>query len=234
MQQTFLAAGKRIPIDVHEPQPTPAKSSQGANAAFPSILLLHGAGGNVGLWINRLAPHLRSAGVALYAPHYFARTGTEYADLRIIADGIHVPQWLDTIEAALQWVRARPGADPQRIALVGISLGSFLSLSLAATKSASPDPAVRKVIRCIVDLSGGLPEPYSHAATKDFPPALIVHGEADPVVSVSHARELDRLLTQLGVPHETKLLPGEGHWFSSAAQLQLLLSIFSFLSRYLS
>jgi dipeptidyl aminopeptidase/acylaminoacyl peptidase len=196
-------------------------------------MLLHGAGGQVSFWLDRLAPHLLSAGVALYAPHYFDRTGTEYADLGTIADGVHVPQWLDTIAAALQWIKARPSVDPQRIALVGISLGAFLSLSLAAINSASNDPAVRGAIRCVVELSGGLAEPYCRAATSEFPPTLILHGASDTVVTVSHAHDLDRLLSGLHVAHETKILPGQGHWFTSVAQMELLLSVSDFLGRHL-
>ena len=159
--------------------------------------------------------------------------GTSYADLATISDGIHVPQWIDTISAALQWVGAREGIDPRRVALVGISLGSFLSLSLAAIHSASNYPATRGAIRCIVERSGGLPQPYSQAATSQFPPTLILHGESDSVVPVAHARELDRLLTQLDVAHEARILPGQGHWFSSSAQMELLLSVSGFLSRHL-
>lgn len=233
MQDSFFAAGKSIRMEAFEPPAASAKATGLPSTRIPAILLLHGAGGRIGFWLDRLAPHLLSAGVALYAPHYFDRTDTQYADLAVIADGVHVPQWLETIQAALQWIGARPGVDPQRVAVIGISLGSFLSLSLAALQSASPDPALRTAIRCVVDLSGGLPEPYASTATHDFPPTLILHGENDTVVSVSHARKLDHRLSELDVPHETRLLPGEGHWFSAAAQLDLLLSVSRFLSRYL-
>ncbi len=62
---------------------------------------------------------------------------------------------------------------------------------------------------------------------------MILHGDHDTVVPVHHAHDLDKLLTRLNVPHQTKLLPGEGHFFSGPAQLQLLASIPPFLAKYL-
>jgi len=221
MQSTFRSGGRDIRITMHEPT-TPKP--------HPAIVLMHGAGGNVSFWLDRLAPHLTAAGVALYAPHYFDRTGTERADLAAITDGVHVPQWLDTLDAALTFTARRPNIDPSRIALIGISLGAFLSLAFAADLSASSTP---RRIRALVDLSGGLTDPYASHATSDFPPTLILHGEADTVVPVSHARALDALLTKLAVPHETRLLPNEGHWFSIGAQMQLLLSVATFLRKHL-
>ena len=84
-----------------------------------------------------------------------------------------------------------------------------------------------------MELSGGLAEPYAAQATGDFPPTLILHGKADTVVPVAQAHSLDALLKRLNIEHETKILPGEGHWFSTAGQLQLMLDVSGFLSRHL-
>lgn len=224
MQSTFRAGDRNIRIDMHEPK---------TSSTHPAIIMMHGSGGNIGYWLDRLAPSLNAMGVALYAPHYFDRTNTVRADLAAITDGVHVPQWLSTLDAALTFVAARPGVDAGRIALIGISLGAFLSLGLAAELSASPDPAARRRIRALVDLSGGLVEPYAAHATSAFPPTLIFHGEADTVVPVSHAHSLDKLLTSLNVKHETHLFPNEDHWFSGAAQMQLLLAVAGFLGKNL-
>ena len=230
MQSSFPSGGSNIRIDIFEPDPQQPTTT----APHPAIILMHGAGGNVGFWLDRLAPHLRSAGIALYAPHYFDRTGTVRADHAAITDGIHVPQWLQTLDDTIAFAASRPHVDPGRIALIGISLGAFLSLALAAQLSASPDPTTRRRIRALVDLSGGLVPPYAAQATSHFPPTLILHGEADTVVPISHAHTLDQLLTTLHVPHETRLLPNEGHWFTGPAQFQLLLAVSAFLTRHLT
>jgi len=224
MQSTFRAGGRDIHIDMHEPTT--------ANP-HPAIVLMHASGGNVGFWVDPLAPHLNAAGIALYAPRYFERTNTTRADLSIITDGVHVPQWLDTLDAALTFVSSRPNVDPNRIAVIGISLGAFLALAFAAQLSASPDPAARRRIRAIVDICGGLAEPFASQTTSDFPRTLILHGEADTVVPVSQARALDQLLTRLKVHHETHLLPSEGHWFSHTVQLKLLMVVANYLRKNL-
>jgi carboxymethylenebutenolidase len=199
----------------------------------PALLLLHGSGGHVDFWTDRLGPVLKGSGIGLYAPHYFDRTRTVRADLATITDGRHVPQWLETIDAALTFAASRPGVDPDRIVLAGVSLGGFLALSLAAQFSARPETQGRRRICALMDVSGGLVPPYDALATERMPPTLIVHGATDTIVPVSFAQELDRRLTALGVPHRTEILPDEGHWFSPAAAPRILLAASSFLEPYL-
>ena len=179
-------------------------------------------------WTARLAPLLEEAGIGLYAPHYFDRTGTSRADPAMLTDGVHVPQWIETVDAALRFVAERPGVDPKGIVLAGISLGAFLGLALAAQLSAGP-ARDRERIKAILDISGGLVPPYDALATSDMPPTLILHGDTDNVVPVTFAHDLDHRLTQLNVPHRTEILAGEGHWFSPSALPRLLLAVSSFL-----
>ena len=215
MQQIFQS--HNTPIRIHQTEPTTASK-------HPAILLLHGAGGNTTFWLDRIAPFVSTLGVALYAPHYFDRTQTQRADPATILDGIHIPLWLETVADTLTHIRSRPNVDPTRIALLGISLGAFLSLAHAATNPG---------IRAIVEISGGLVEPYASRATSAFPPTLILHGEHDQVVSLDQARALTTRLQSLNVPHERHILPGEGHWFSPPAQLRILAATAKFLTRYL-
>ena len=215
---TFTTGGVSIRLDATEPDgPGP----------FPAILLLHGAGGNAGFWLDRIAPFVGRLGIAVYAVHYFDRTDTTRADMAILTDGVHVPLWLTTVADAIRHIAANPKIEPRRIALVGVSLGAYLSLALA-TEPGHP------LIRAIVELSGGLPDPYSTRATATFPPTLILHGDQDNVVPVTEAHALEQLLTRLGVQHKIEILRGEGHWFSSAAQLRILTAVAAFLGRYLA
>ncbi len=118
----FTVDGILVRMDAQE---IDAVGHQGVAA----IVLLHGSGGNLDSWTSRLAPLVRSAGIALYVPHYFDRTATHRADLATISDGIHVPQWLGVVDEAVRFVAGRPGVNPQRIVLAGISLGVLFSAS---------------------------------------------------------------------------------------------------------
>ena len=215
--ESFDSAGKTIRMNVQEPA--------GAGP-FPAIVLVHGAGGNVDFWLDRVAPAVTRMGIAVYAVHYFDQTGTVRADAAAVRDDATVKAWLATVRDAVQWVAARPKVNAQRVALLGISLGGFLSLALGAEDGS-------KDVRAIVDVSGGLAPSHDAVATKEFPPTLIVHGEADTVVPVANAHAVDAVLTRLGVAHEKLLLPGEGHWFSAGAQFRILAAVAAFLGKYL-
>lgn len=213
---SFVSGGVPIRVDQQEP---------GAPGRHPAILLLHGSGGNVSFWFERIAPELGRLNLGLYAAHYFDRTGTIRADRETILDGHHFPAWIATIGDALTYVRSRPGVDPRRVALLGISLGAFLALALAADIAAG--------VRTVVEISGGMPEPAIPNITQAFPPTLILHGDADTVVPVTMARQLDTLLAERGVRHQTIILPGQGHWFDAGAQLKILIATAGFLVRHL-
>ena len=214
--ESFLSGGKPIRLHVTRPA-TPGP--------HPAIVLLHGSGGGVSFWLDRIAPMLSRLGVLVYAVHYFDRTGTDRATPAMLSDGVHVPLWLGTVRDAVTHIAKQPGVDPRRIALVGVSLGAFLSLALGSEAHAG--------VHAIVDISGGLVAPYDSQATSSFPPTLILHGDADTVVPLALAHALKSRLTASRVPHEQLILPGEGHWFSAAAQLRILGAVASFLGREL-
>ncbi|HEX3571383.1 MAG TPA: alpha/beta fold hydrolase [Acidobacteriaceae bacterium] len=213
---SFVSGG--VPIRIDQQEPT-------AVGRHPAILLLHGSGGNVSFWFERIAPQLARLNLGLYAVHYFDRTGTVSADRETILDGYHFPTWQSTALDAIAYIRTRPSINPDRIALLGTSLGAFLALSLATDRTAR--------IRAVVEISGGIPEPAIPAVGVEFPPTLILHGDADTVVPVSMAHQLKDLLARKGVAHQSLILPGQGHWFGPGAQLQILMATAGFLARHL-
>jgi carboxymethylenebutenolidase len=220
MQTTLLSNGRTLRLESFLPK-TPGP--------HPAILILHGSGGNTGFWLERIVPFVGRFQVAVFAVHYLDATGDLRAAPAQLTDGIHVPLWLQAARDALSHIAAHPAIDPARIALLGNSLGAYMALALATEGKTSST----LLIRCLVDISGGLIPPWDALATSAFPPTLILHGDADTVVPIANARTLDALLTRLNVPHELRILRGEGHWFTPAADLKLFASIAPFLIKYL-
>lgn len=190
----------------------------------PAILLLHGSGGAVTWWLDRFAPALTRFGVALYAPHYFDKTGTGRATAEMILDGQHFPAWLAALRDAVEHLRSRPGVDPQRIGVLGISLGGYLAVALGLS-----DPK----LRLIIELSGGIPPGFEERVSSSMPPVLVVHGGRDAIVPVSEAHKLETLLRERHARHQVEIFPKESHWFSAQATPRLLTTCGSFLAKYL-
>jgi dipeptidyl aminopeptidase/acylaminoacyl peptidase len=163
-------------------------------------------------------------GVAAFAPHYFDKTGTGRATPEMILDGRHFLEWLAAVKDAVAYVASRPLVNAQRIGLLGISLGAYLAIALAAQE---------RGIRAVVELSGGVPIGWEGRISPAMPPTLILHGENDNIVPVSEARKLQALLERQQVLHEVAIFPGETHWFSAAATPKLLMTCARFLARYL-
>jgi carboxymethylenebutenolidase len=105
---------------------------------------------------------------------------------------------------AVRYVAKLPGVDAKRIGLIGFSLGAYLSLA-AAIESDTP-------VAAVVDLFGGLPEPYWEKAHK-LPPTLIIHGGVDKVVPVREALLLKKLLRKHERPYEIKIYKKADHLF---------------------
>jgi carboxymethylenebutenolidase len=191
---TFESGGKSIRLDAYIPETQ--------NGSIPAIVALHGAGGNVA-GMERYASALAAQGFAVYLLHYFDRTGEQPDDLNAMKR--HFPAWMKTLWDAVSFVAGQPQVDREHIALVGFSLGAYLSL----TNSTIDDR-----IKVVVEFFGGLPKEMK-IFMRRLCPVLILHGEADPTVPVEEAYQLQKLLEKKGIPHEIKIYPGTGHGFES-------------------
>lgn len=211
----FTSGSTSIQMDQFEPE---------TGEEHPALLVLHGSGGAASYWMDSFAPMLKQAGVAVYAPHYFEKTGTHRPTAEMILDGRHFPSWLSAVQDALHYIAERPCVDASRIGVAGISLGGYLAVALAMEA---------KRVRAVVEISGGVPIGWEHRMTGAYPPTLIAHGEADDVVPVAEAHKLRALLELHRVPHEVEIFPHQSHWFSGSTRLSLLLRCTSFLEAHL-
>ena len=123
-------------------------------------------------------------------------------------------QALADVRLGLRYLGARPEVDAERLALLGYSMGSFLSIVVAAD-----DPAVRAVV---LAAGGDLPEgtPFSALARMvadplravqklEGRPLLMVHGKRDRTVTPAQARRL----------FEAAREPKELHWYDAGHHL---------------
>jgi carboxymethylenebutenolidase len=173
----------------------------------PAVVLLHGASarkdvGNADF--EQMCGKLAGLGYYTEFIEYFSQTDAVGAGQR---DQIRqdFPIWLDEIHSGLDALEKNPAVDPHRVALMGFSLGSFLSLSMGAI-----DPSQ---IAAIVEYYGGLPPNLSDGA-RAMPPVLILHGDKDVLVPVAQAHALDEMLTKYKRPHEMKIYAGANHGFN--------------------
>jgi carboxymethylenebutenolidase len=194
---TFGSGGKDIGLDSFLPQ--------SSNNLFPAVISLHGSGGNHA-GMSEPARLLATEGFAMYVIHYFDRTNTTRVDSRS-AILLHSPFWLKTLWDCVTFVSRQPNIDPDKIGLLGFSLGAYLSLTVAAVDSR---------IKAVVDFSGGLPREVKPFARR-YCPVLILHGETDQTVPVQEAYDLQQALERSHTPYEMKIYTGVGHGFSGPA-----------------
>jgi carboxymethylenebutenolidase len=187
--------------------------------ARPAVLLLHGADGP-GEHYRTAARLLAGAGYHVFLIHYLDRTGERWASFASI--GRNAPAWAETVLDAVAWASGRSGVDPERIGLLGVSLGGALCVA-----AANQDRRVRALVQCF-----GLMPPTLDG-DKGLPPTMVLHGEMDPIVPVSNAHALERFLKARGIPHEVVIYPGQGHGFTGEAQADAVRRILAFFGRRL-
>jgi acetyl esterase/lipase len=175
-----------------------------------------------------------------------ARAGyvTVLPDYRVYPEA-RFPEFMDDAAAALSWVvshAAGIGGDPTRIYLAGHSAGAQIAGLLAYDTARLERAGLRPdVVKGFIGLSGpyaldpdtatlrtifGAPYGFDdwqpvRKVKPASPPALLVHGEGDGVVWVSHTRKMAEALVQAGVPVTLRLYPGRGHADTVAAFAKL-------------
>jgi dienelactone hydrolase len=112
--------------------------------------------------------------------------------------------WIRAIRDGVGYVRKRPEVDENRVGLIGLSLGGYLAVSVAAEKESR--------LAAVVECFGGL-ETEITKDVKNLPPTLVIHDEKDQTVPVKEAYALLGRLVANNVPHEFKVYTGVGHVF---------------------
>ncbi|MFW5867933.1 MAG: alpha/beta hydrolase [Armatimonadota bacterium] len=203
----FEVSGERIAATIHIPDGTPA----------PGVLMCHGFTGHRGeahFLFVKAARSFCHAGLSVLR-FDFRGSGESDGRFRDMTIGTEIEDALE----ALRVMRAEPGVDADRIALVGLSLGGLVAACTAArdghVRALALWSAVADMEELIADRWQMPTEPdaeepeyfehgafeigagFLHDAVRVKPleeivryagPVLVVHGDADDVVPLDHAR----------------------------------------------
>ena len=169
------------------------------------VVVLHGSAGWRPLYAE-VARSFADSGFVALALDYYAETGG--AAIGSSEKLEKWPTWMETIQNAVAYVRELPGVSNLPVGLIGYSRGAFLAVSVAGSTSG---------VHAVVDFyggGGGGTKTIEDEAT-NFPPLLILHGEADDVVPVRFAQNLRDAVLAKGGPVEIHIYPDVGHAFNA-------------------
>ena len=177
------------------------------------IMLLHGVGAD-GRDLIEMAPHLgqifpNAAFVAPNAPNRYDQGLSGYqwisSNIRVEAEVIAaVQESVAILNAFIDKELQDHGIGPNKLALVGFSQGTMMSLYVAPRRDAA--------FAAVVGYSGRLLAPQllaSEAVSK--PPVMLIHGEMDDLVPFESMAEAEAGLTAVAFSVETLACPGLGH-----------------------
>ncbi len=214
--ETYNSNGQNISIEKFAPK------QQGK---YPTLILAHGADGlKLEKWTkiySRLSEELAQNGYIVFLPHYFESTQTEIANFPTIVKNFAV--WGKTIENAIDYAVNQPNIDSSKVGVVGVSLGASEVLTLATQD--------RRIV-VVVEFFGAMPD-WAWNLRQRMSPTLILHGEADSIVSVKEAYKLDSLLKEASVPHKVNIYPNQNHGFVGKADQDSKDQAVMFLNSYL-
>jgi len=180
-----------------------------AREAFPLVIALHGLGGNEDSMFDgydrALVPLAEKHGYLVAAPLGFRVDGGYGFGLFRAADDVAAGRKSEYSErdvmAVVALMRKSYNVDPNRVYLMGHSMGGIGTWHLGAKYA--------DVWAAIAPFAGfGLPETV--ARMKGIA-QIVIHGDADPTVSVGGSRAMVEKMKELGIEHRYIEVKGGNH-----------------------
>lgn len=169
---TFISGGNTYKITVY-PAPPDGKK-------YPVVFLPHGnfgLGFPYGDQIQSFAKDLASRGYMTAVPQYYQDDKPHLTDT--------VPK-VQILTDAILTVASRLGSDPNRLGLIGYSLGATTAMTFI-----SSNPLAK--VKVLADFFDFI-TPAIQGGISSFPPTIIFHNKNDRIVPVKDSEEIDRLL----------------------------------------
>jgi dipeptidyl aminopeptidase/acylaminoacyl peptidase len=216
----------------------------------PTVLVIHGWGANAALMLPAARPlHAAGYAVLLLDARCHGRSDDDSFS--------SLPRFAEDVEHALDWLARQPAVDPQRIALLGHSVGAGAVLlaaarrrDVAAVVSVSAFSHPREVMRRLLRshhlpwipvggyVTSQVQQMIGHrfdaiaperSITQVACPVLLAHGREDTLVPFDDARRL--LAAGLQAGQQVTLLPLDGGHEASEALLQHEAVLLGFLTQ---
>ncbi|MCC7275164.1 MAG: alpha/beta fold hydrolase [Alphaproteobacteria bacterium] len=196
----------------------PTRDPAAGGPAREIVLLLHGLGADgddlIGLapYLAQALPHAAFAAPNAPFPCDMAPYGYQWFSLQdrspaMMLAGVQAAAPL--LDAYVDDLLARHGLGDDRLAFVGFSQGTMMSLHVA--------PRRGRAAAGVVGFSGALLAGERLAEeVRSRPPVLLVHGDADPVVPFQAMATAAAALDAVGVAVATERRPGVGHSIDEA------------------
>jgi dipeptidyl aminopeptidase/acylaminoacyl peptidase len=211
LEGEFLSRGEPMPVLLVPP--TAEGPLTGA-----SIMMLHGSGGLGSDLSTFRGPALRWAamGCAVVLPVYFSAA-------RDAPASDPVAWWTRAVGDAAEWMRGLPGADPERLGVIGFSRGGYLAAEVAVRESR---------LKAVVGVaSAGNVRPDDIVRR---PEVLLIHASGDPVVPPLRTRHWARVLREKGVPVDVITLGSPRHNFNETEWTRIFAEAETFFLRTLA
>jgi carboxymethylenebutenolidase len=199
-----------------EPDGAPPATPNGA-AGLPAVVVVPEIDGFCAGTVAA-AQRLADAGyialsLDLYAPYGSTPDLRGYADTIAWLDRLNDRRQLSDLVQALDWLRKLPGTDPERVGIVGFSIGGRYGMMLTTEPH-----GLRAVVAFYsrpwpgADIADRALAPGKHVAQFGAP-VCAIFGADDDLVPLSMVDDFRRLLAQRpALGHEVHVLPGR-HFF---------------------
>jgi carboxymethylenebutenolidase len=198
---------------------------------LPGVVLLYGMDGldqlpKVKMLYKTVAGKISEKGYIVHFVHYFDCTPFKDDEIGPLKESLQKQllakdakfdpklselyiKWMAAVKSGIEHLRTSENVDPDRIGVVGVSMGGFLATSLAIN-----DPKLN--VRMVANIFGALPAQQKEELAKlrtKLPPLLIMGGDDDEIVPEGMQRDLLSMWRASGNRGEALFYSGVGHVF---------------------